>query len=232
MISFFPPQSRKLQTQLILRAEIARMLFAISTLNSGEHKKIHWIKRTFLTKRIPLRLCVSARALNSFPASKRAFSVQILGVCRKSQESMKKPSQSRKLLTQLILKAEIAEFLFEIFTLNSEIHQRNHWIKRTFLTKRIPPRSLRLCVFGVCRKNQESMKKPSQSRGDAEIAELLFEILTLNSKKHQKIHWIKCIFLTKRIPLRSLRLCVSARALNSFPAYAGVLNSEYIKWLA
>ena len=66
---------------------------------------------------------------------------------------------------------------------------------------------------GVCRKSQESMKKLSQSRGAAEIAELLFEIFTLNSGKYQKIYWIKCIFLTKRISPRSLRLCVSAKIL-------------------
>ena len=49
-------------------------------------------------------------------------------------------------------------------------------------------------------------KRLSQRRGGAENAELLFEIFMLNSGKHQNIHWIKYIFLTKRIPPRSLRL--------------------------
>ena len=57
---------------------------------------------------------------------------------------MKKLSQRRKLLTQLILRAEIAELLFDIFTLNSGKHQNIYWIKCIFLTKRIPPRSLLL----------------------------------------------------------------------------------------
>ena len=56
------------------------------------------------------------------------------------------------------------------------------------------------------------MKKFSQRRGAAEIAELLFEIFVLNSGNHQNIYWIKCIFVTKRIPPRSLRLRVSAKA--------------------
>ena len=129
------------------------------------------------------------------------------GVCRKSQESMKKLSQRRGDAEVYRKSRELMKKLSRRRG-DAEVYRKSRESMKKF--------SQRHGDTEVYRKSKELKKKLSQRRGDAEIAELLFAISVLNSGKHQNIFWIKRIFLIKRIPLRSLRLCVSAKILHQY----------------